>query len=75
MPIFFLSGALFPLKDGPSFIGAIDRFNPLSYGIDGLRAALISQSRFGMVADFSIIIIVTLVLLVIGSYFFERIQA
>jgi|SRR5450759_2509492 ABC-2 type transport system permease protein len=75
MPIFFLSGALFPLKDAPSFIVIIAKFNPLSYGIDGLRATLVSQTRFGIIGDFSILIIVTLVLLIIGSYFFERIQA
>jgi ABC-2 type transport system permease protein len=75
MPIFFLSGALFPLKDAPSFIVDIAKFNPLSYGIDGLRATLISQTHFGIFGDFSILVIVTLVILIIGSYFFERIQA
>ncbi len=75
MPIFFLSGALFPLKDAPSFIVGIAKFNPLSYGIDGLRATLTSQTHFSVIGDFSILIIVTLALLIIGSYFFERIQA
>jgi len=75
MPIFFLSGALFPLKDAPSFIVVVAKFNPLSYGIDGLRATLISQTHFGIIGDFSILIIVTLALLIIGSYLFERIQA
>jgi ABC-2 type transport system permease protein len=75
MPIFFLSGALFPLKDAPSFIVAIAKFNPLSYGIDGLRATLISLTHFGIIGDFSILIITTIVLLIIGSYLFERIQA
>lgn len=75
MPIFFLSGALFPLKDAPSFIVAVAKFNPLSYGIDGLRTTLISQTHFGIIADFSILISVTIGLLIIGSYFFERVQA
>lgn len=74
MPIFFLSGALFPLQEAPSFIVKIAKFNPLSYGIDGLRATLISQTHFGIISDFSILIIVTLLLLIIGSYIFERIQ-
>lgn len=75
MPIFFLSGALFPLKDAPSFIMAIARFDPLTYGIDGLRAALISQSRFGLTFDFAIMTLLTCLLLVIGSYLFERIKS
>lgn len=75
MPIFFLSGALFPLKDAPPFIVVIAKFNPLSYGIDGIRATLTSQTHFGIAGDFSILFIVTLVILIIGSYFFERIKA
>jgi ABC-2 type transport system permease protein len=75
MPIFFLSGALFPLKDAPSFIVGIAKFDPLSYGVDGLRAALISQSRFGMALDFTVLIAVTVILLAIGSYLFERVRA
>jgi ABC-2 type transport system permease protein len=75
MPIFFLSGALFPLKDAPSFIIGIAKFDPLTYGIDGLRSALISQSNFGIAADFSVLIILTVILLGIGSYLFEKVKA
>jgi ABC-2 type transport system permease protein len=37
MPIFFLSGALFPLTNLPKALAAITSIDPLSYGIDGLR--------------------------------------
>ncbi len=75
MPIFFLSGALFPLTDAPSFIVTVAKFDPLTYGIDGLRAVLISQTHFSLASDFSILILVTLLLLGIGSYLFERIKS
>jgi ABC-2 type transport system permease protein len=75
MPIFFLSGALFPLRDAPNFIVTIAKFDPLTYGIDGLRGALISQSHFGLATDFTVLILVTLVLMGIGSYLFERIKS
>ena len=48
MPLFFLSGALFPLNDLPATINFLTRLNPLTYGVDGLRAALINSSRFGL---------------------------
>jgi ABC-2 type transport system permease protein len=41
MPIFFLSGALFPLANLPTALTIATRLDPLSYGIDGLRAALV----------------------------------
>ena len=44
MPIFFLSGALFPLNNLPTALTLATRVDPLSYGIDGLRGALIGLS-------------------------------
>jgi ABC-2 type transport system permease protein len=75
MPIFFLSGALFPLHGIPVFLEVIARFDPLSYGIDGFRQALISQSHFGVGIDLAVLSIVTILILLTGSYLFERIQA
>ncbi len=75
MPIFFLSGALFPLKDAPSFIMMIAKVDPLTYGIDGLRGSLISQTHFGIAADFTVLVIITFILLGVGSYLFEKVKA
>jgi ABC-2 type transport system permease protein len=75
MPTFFLSGALFPLKGVPKVMEIIARMDPLTYGIDGVRGALISQANFGILNDFFILTVFTLVLLITGSYLFERIQA
>lgn len=75
MPIFFLSGALFPLKGLPPIMKFIVKFDPLTYGVDGARMALISKSEFGILKDLSVLIIVTAVLIGIGSYLFERIEA
>lgn len=75
MPIFFLSGALFPLEGLPVILETIAKIDPLTYGIDGIRDALINAGRFGIGTDLLIIAIVTAVLLGAGSYLFERIQA
>ena len=40
MPIYFLSGALFPLNDTKGVLKYITRADPLSYGIDGMRSVL-----------------------------------
>jgi len=74
MPIFFLSGALFPLKGLPSILETIVRFDPLAYGVDGLRGALAGASQFGMINDFLILAIITAVFVAIGSYLFSKIQ-
>lgn len=74
MPIFFLSGALFPLTGLPKSIDIITHLNPLSYGVDGLRAAFTGVSQFGIVPDLLIIAIVCGIISLIGSYLFSKIQ-
>ena len=75
MPLFFLSGALFPLDQVPPAMKVIASFNPLAYGIDGLRGSLSGTWHFGTGTDLAVLAVVTLVLLVIGSRLFNRIEA
>lgn len=74
MPLFFLSGALFPLEGLPDAIGVIASVDPLSYGVDGLRASLISASHFGLGTDLAVLSIITAALLGLGAYLFSKIQ-
>lgn len=74
MPIFFLSGALFPLTNLPRLLAVITDVDPLSYGIDGLRSVLIGASAFGILTDIAVLSIVALALACVGSYFFSKIQ-
>ena len=46
MPMFFLSGALFPLVGLPSWMTVLTRLNPASYGIDPIRRTLLGSSGF-----------------------------
>jgi ABC-2 type transport system permease protein len=74
MPIFFLSGALFPLEHLPRALGVITSGDPLSYGIDGLRGTLIGRTHFGLVTDLAVLGAVAVILLSIGSYLFSKIE-
>lgn len=74
MPIFFLSGSLFPLEGLPAGVAIFTHLNPLTYGVDGLRGALIGQTHFGMGFDFAILSLVTLFLLWVGSRLFSKIE-
>jgi ABC-2 type transport system permease protein len=75
MPLFFFSGALFPLEGLPAAMDVIVKINPLTYGIDGLRGALIDTTTFGVPLDLAIMFAVAIVLLGVGSYMFEKVQA
>ena len=74
MPIFFLSGALFPLANVPRALQLVAAADPLSYGVDGLRASLIGAAHFGVALDLVVLAVVTAALLSAGSYLFSKIQ-
>ncbi len=76
MPIFFLSGALFPIEGTSTILSTIASLNPLSYGIDGLRGVFVGAqfSHFGLALDLGVLFFVTLVFLALGSYLFSKIQ-
>ena len=74
MPIFFLSGALYPLSNLPSALTVATRLDPLSYGVDGLRGAFIGQSHFGMATDLAVLGALAVLFLALGARGFSRIQ-
>ena len=73
-PLFFLSGALFPLSNLPPPLALAVRVDPLTYGVDGLRAALTGATHFSVAVDLAVLSGVVMVVLVIGTYLFSRIQ-
>ena len=73
MPLFFLSGALFPLDNVPKALSIILRLNPLSYGVDGVRGALLGVFKLGLFTDFVVIILTTIIVGIIGTYLFSKI--
>jgi len=74
MPIFFLSGALFPFQGLPRAITIVGSLDPLAYGVDALRGTLINMTHFGLHTDFIVLATATSILLVIGGYLFSKIE-
>lgn len=74
MPLFFLSGALFPLTGLPDVMRIITVLDPLTYGVDGLRGTLSGVSHFSLTIDLLILTILAGIILGIGTYLFSKIQ-
>jgi len=74
MPIYFLSGALFPLNDLPSVLSFLTRIDPLSYGIDALRNLLLGTSHFSPVLSLAVLCISACLFVGLGSYSFSKIE-
>jgi ABC-2 type transport system permease protein len=74
MPIFFLSGSIFPIQGLNTILNWIILFNPLAYGVDAIRGSLTGIHYFSYYTDFSVLIVCVLVLVAIGGYFFSKVE-
>ncbi len=77
MPMFFLSGAMYPVQLLPHVLGVFSRINPLTYGIDALKHVIFAQGAlithdFPLGLDITVITAASIVFVVIGGNVFER---
>lgn len=74
-PLYFLSGALYPLQGVPAWLRIVAELNPMSYAVDAMRDTLIGQTHFGLGKDFLVLAITLVVLIGFGAYRFRHIEA
>jgi len=85
MPLYFLSGAMFPLDSAPAWMQAPMVLDPLTYGVDALRhvalsevelpsgsAAMVGLVRWDMLTDVSILGLVAVLLVGVAAVQFNR---
>jgi ABC-2 type transport system permease protein len=73
MPLFFASNAIYPIDLMPGWLKAIASVNPLSYGVDAMRALLVTGDFSKIFLDLTAIGLATSVLVTIASFIFRRI--
>ncbi len=80
MPMFFLSGAMYPVKLLPAVLKVVSKLNPLTYGVDALKNIVFPyetgrmSADFSLVTDLTVILILSLVFVLIAGKAFERKQ-
>jgi ABC-2 type transport system permease protein len=77
MPLLFLSGAFVPIArlEGVPVLYQLQFINPLTYGIDGIRASLTGATPvFPLWIDLVVIFAFALVFLVLGARAFNRME-
>lgn len=72
MPMFFLSGALYPTTTLPIWFQAIIAINPMRYGVDGLRWAIKGTSELPILVDVAALLVFTLLTSLMAARFFEK---
>jgi ABC-2 type transport system permease protein len=74
LPMFLLSGALFPVNNLPSWLQWAVYINPLTYGVDALRTVILGSayvSSIPLYIDVLFLIIFDAIMMIIGTYSFS----
>jgi ABC-2 type transport system permease protein len=74
-PLFFLSGALFPLNNLPSYLTTLTIANPLTYIVDSLRSLLVGMQYFGTLENILVMVSFAAATNFIGILAFRRMRA
>ncbi len=74
-PLFFLSGALFPIDKLPGWLSILTTVDPVTYGVDSLRNIILGVGSNPLGLDLSILLLYTAVLGAFGTYSFRRMKA
>lgn len=71
-PLFFFSGALFPLSNLPLWLSSITSINPVTYGVDLVRGTVIGIQHFPFWADIGVILTFSVLAIAAGTWSFKR---
>jgi ABC-2 type transport system permease protein len=71
MPLFFLSGALFPLDKLPEWLKILTRIDPLTYGVDLLRSTIIKVHSIPNPVNLAVMLSFTFVMFAIAVFEFN----
>jgi ABC-2 type transport system permease protein len=72
MPMFFLSGALFPMSMAPGWLHSASYFDPLTYSVDALRTVLLGgYAMFPIFMDIAIIIGFAIIMILLCTLTFR----
>jgi ABC-2 type transport system permease protein len=72
MPMFFLSGAMFPVTGLPAWLKVVVYLNPLTYGVDLLRNIVLGISTFSVALDCGILCLFSVAVIFFAVLFFNR---
>jgi ABC-2 type transport system permease protein len=75
LPFMFLSGAFAPIGNFPPWVRVFCYADPLTYGVEGLRAALLGSSTVALPLSFIVCAALATLMVLAGAWFFETSEA
>lgn len=77
MPLFFASNAIYPINIMPAWLQAISKGNPVTYMVDAVRSLMLAgyNSAYGLLLDFSVLVGVLIVFILLAGKLYPRIAS
>jgi ABC-2 type transport system permease protein len=72
LPLYFLSGGVFPIDHLPTWMAALVRVNPVTYAVDLMRASLGQHAVFAPALDLAVVVGFGALMLVLAFALFKR---
>jgi ABC-2 type transport system permease protein len=71
-PMFFFSGALFPVSNLSPWLAAVTKINPMTYGVDAMRGIILGINHYSLLLDTVVLMVFTAMMIGIGIMSFRR---
>ena len=72
LPLFLLSGALFPVTGLPNFLQVTVYLDPLTYGVDALRHIILGQGAIPLHISVIVILVFAVVMVFLSALMFSK---
>lgn len=72
LPVFLLSGALFPVTNLPTWLSFIVYLDPLTYGVDALRGVILGQSVLPPIISTGVILLFAAAMIFLAAFVFTK---
>jgi len=72
LPIFGLSGAIFPISSLPAWIAPVTLCDPLTYGVEGIRYGLTGISQINPIVCLAALGFFAIVMTIVGAFLFRK---
>lgn len=72
LPLFFLSGSMYPLTDAPVWLSPLIRINPMTYAVDAMRIVALGSGSFPLALDLAVVAVFAVLTTLCATLSFKR---
>lgn len=72
LPLFFMSGSMYPVADAPPWLSPLIHLNPITYAVDAMRTVTLGRGNFALGYDLAVVVAFALATSLTATLSFKR---